>query len=44
MKCSGCDKEMFIILADRAFCEHCYRELQKRQAECIEEMPKARTK
>lgn len=32
---STCPKPMFVILADRAFCEECYRELIKRQNRLI---------
>jgi hypothetical protein len=35
MKCSTCDNPMVIVLCDRAFCEECYEELQRKQRALI---------
>jgi hypothetical protein len=42
MTCSTCNDPMFIVLADRAFCESCYREILLRQRRVIEDMPRQR--
>ncbi len=40
MTCSSCSEPMLIILGDRAFCESCYRELQKLQRRIVEDFPR----
>lgn len=41
MQCSTCSEPALVILTDRAFCEECYRIIQRRQRQVIDDMPLA---
>jgi hypothetical protein len=44
MTCSSCSEPAIIVLADRAFCDGCYRVILRRQWMVIEEMPKRKAR